>query len=145
MKRTALARTTTLDRGAPMVRKNELNRRSTLARSPSRPKRRPVSPATPEQKAKVKDLGCLVCSSRPVHPAHLIDRSLAPSAGDDPRAVVPLCFKHHREYDDHLLDLSSYLEPHWRTELAWAIEAVGLFQALQRVTGKHWLPVEDAA
>lgn len=139
MKRTALARNSTLDRATPLERKSELRR------VPPRARRRSISPATPAQKAKVKDLACLVCSNHPVHPAHLVDRSLAPSAGDDPRAVVPLCFTCHRQYDDENLDLSSYLEPHWRTELAWAIEAVGLFATLRRVTGTRWIPVEEAA
>jgi hypothetical protein len=105
-------------------------------------KRKGISPATPEQREKVKDLGCVVCGKGPCHPMHLIDRSLAPSAGDDVRAVVPGCPLHHREYDEGGLDLSPYLEPRWRAELAWAVEAVGLFAALKRITNRRWTPVE---
>lgn len=53
-----------------------------------------------------------------------------------------MCWACHREYDDGDLDLSSFLEPHWRVELAWAVEAVGLFMALRRITGRRWTPVE---
>jgi hypothetical protein len=61
-------------------------------------------------------------------------------AGDDPRAVVPLCrAEHHREFDEGRLDLASYLEPHWRESIAWAVEAVGLFAALRRITGPKTL------
>ena len=96
---------------------------------------------TQAQKARVQDKACLVCAQQPCDPAHLIDKSLAPSAGDDPRAVVPLCRLHHRAYDDHKLDLSAYLEPAYREEIAHAVEAVGLFRALRRITGQEWIAV----
>lgn len=96
---------------------------------------------TPAQKARVEGKACLVCAQQPCDPAHLIDKSLAPSAGDDERAVVPLCRKHHQAYDDHKLDLSAYLEPVWRDSVAWAVEAVGLFRALRRITGQEWIAV----
>jgi hypothetical protein len=98
----------------------------------------------------VKDRPCIVLDPGeplcwgPIQPAHLIDRSLAPAAGDHPLAVVPLCAHHHRLYDDHALDLSPYLEPEWRESVAWAVEAVGLFSALKRITGSEWVPVREA-
>lgn len=98
-------------------------------------------PCTQEQKARVEDKPCLVCARSPVDPAHLIDKSLAPSAGADPRAVVPLCRECHDEYDRHELDLSPYLEPHYREETAWAVEAFGLWKALRRITGRDWVEV----
>jgi hypothetical protein len=81
-----------------------------------------------------------VCASDLVEPCHLIDRSLAASWGDDPRIVVPLCRRDHEAYDRHELDLSPYLEPYWRESIAVAVQAVGLFRALNRITGKDWLP-----
>lgn len=72
------------------------------------------------------------------HPAHLIDRSLTTIGQDDPRAVIPLCPAHHRLYDDPIgtggIDLLPYLEPHFRVEIAFAVERVGLLTTLRRVT-----------
>jgi hypothetical protein len=85
----------------------------------------------------------MVCARLPCEPAHLIDRSLAPGWGDDPRIVVPLCAEHHRLYDEEDLDLSPYLEPRYREAVAAAVLAVGLFSALRRITGKRWSPVEE--
>jgi hypothetical protein len=104
-----------------------------------------ISPATAEQKALVQDRACIVCGKQPCDPAHLIDRSLAPAAGDDPRAVVPLCRAEcHRAYDEGKLDLSSYLEPYWREAIAWAVETMGLFPTLRRITNKRWVPEETS-
>jgi hypothetical protein len=116
--------------------------------SAPRSRSRAISPATPAQRARVKGHPCIVLDPAqpiccgPVQPAHLIDRSLAPAAGDHPLAVVPLCAHHHRLYDDHKLDLSPYLEPMWRESVAWAVEAVGLFGALKRITGCDWAPAD---
>src|ERR1700755_2927421 len=64
-------------------------------------KRRPVSPASPAQRAKVKGEPCLVCCEHSgVQPAHLISRAMCPEGADDPRAVVPLCALDHRDYDE---------------------------------------------
>jgi hypothetical protein len=113
--------------------------------TPAPARTRAISLATDEQKAKVAGLACVALGegpcSGPIDPMHLIDRSLAPSMGDDIRAVVPCCRRHHDLYDGHQLDLSPFLEPRWRTEVAWAIEAVGLFRALQRITGRDWAPI----
>lgn len=136
----------------PVDRRSMSPSRPRLAAVPSAspvPKsQKAVSPATDEQKAKVADLACLAIGDGrcwgQVDPAHLVDRSIAPSAGDDVRAVVPLCRGHHNQYDDHELDLSPFLEPQWRTEIAWAVEAVGLFAAMWRITGKRWQPGAEA-
>jgi hypothetical protein len=42
------------------------------------------------------------------------------------------------------LDLSPHLEPHYREEIAWAVEAVGMFNALKRITGQKWMPIKEA-
>jgi hypothetical protein len=118
--------------------------RKPLKRTPAKPRRQPISPASPAQRAKVKGRACIVCAHPgPCHPAHLIDRSLG--GGDDPRAVVPLCPLHHRLYDEHKLDLLGDLEPRYREELAYAVELVGLVRALQRVTNERWAPERAAA
>jgi transposase-like protein len=59
--------------------------------------------------------------------------------------VVPLCPACHRAYDDERLSILEYLEPHWRTELAFAVERVGLMSALRRVTNSRWQPEERTA
>jgi len=134
------------DRERREQRKAERRGAKRSKRVPPRAARRAISPATSEQRALVKDRACVVCGGQPCDPAHLVDRSLASAAGDDPRAVVPLCrATHHREFDDGLLDLSPYLEPHWRESIAWSVEAVGLFPALRRITNRRWQPVEEAA
>lgn len=111
----------------------------------STPKRRAVSPATPAQRERVKDRGCLVCGDRPVDPTHLIDRSLCPAVGDDPRIVIPLCRAHHREYDEGNLSVLEHLEPTHREELGFAVWAFGLISTLERTTNQRWRPVESAA
>lgn len=106
-------------------------RRTTSQRKP-----RAISPAAPAQRAAIKDRACVVCRNHAghCHPAHLIDRSLCTEGADDPRAVVPLCPRHHRDFDEHGLDLLPFLEPHFRTELAFAVARVGLLTTLRRVT-----------
>lgn len=126
-----------------------LTRRTRLKQSPGKLRRAPVSPATPEQKAKVAGKACVAAGyhecAGPVDPMHLIDRSLAPSAGDDVLMVVPGCRALHDAYDNHEIDLSPFLEPQFREEVACAVRAVGLFQALRRITNLTWHPVEEAA
>jgi hypothetical protein len=74
-----------------------------------------------------------------VQPSHLIDRSLG--GDDDPRAIVPLCPQHHREYDDGFLSLVEYLEPYYREEVAYAVLTVGIVRALERLTNERWAPL----
>jgi hypothetical protein len=83
---------------------------------------------------------CLVCWRSPTDRAHVIDRSLASDSHADPRRIVFLCREHHEAYDDHRLDLLPHLERSHRSELARAVELVGLITTLERVTGQHWAP-----
>lgn len=107
-------------------------------------KRQPISEASPEQRAKVKGKACIVCRRPgPCDPMHLIDRSLASDDGD-PRRVVPGCRECHRRFDEEDLDLLPYLEPHFREEVAFAVEQVGLITALLRLSGDSWAPVVEA-
>ncbi len=141
----SLQRRTSLVRKKPLRAKTELCRSSPLEdlRRGSRSKRSGVSPATAAQRRRVADRACIVCARQPCHPAHLIDRSLAPSSGDVTEIVVPLCPHCHREYDDGRLDLSPYLEPRWRDAVAAAVGTVGLFRALRRITKRDWMPVDS--
>jgi len=137
-RRTPLRAKTDLRRSAPLERGACLKRRSAPKRSGS------ISPATPAQREAVHGRACIVCAKGPCDPAHLIDRSLAPAAGDDVLAIVPLCRSCHHEYDEGSLDLLPYLEPRWRDQVAWAVNAVGLMAALKRITNRRsWVPVED--
>lgn len=112
-----------------------------------RPLRRPAGlrrgrgmAVTSGQRAKVRGLPCIVCAGEPVDPAHLLSRSVCPEGRDDVRAVVPLCRRCHRLYDTGRLSLLEHLEPHWRTELAFAVERFGLISTLEYVTRQQWAP-----
>jgi hypothetical protein len=87
---------------------------------------------------------CIVCWRAPTDRAHLIDRSLAADPNNDPRRTVFLCREHHERYDAHTLDLLPHLT-HCRSELARAVELVGLISTLERVTGSKWAPLQEAA
>ncbi len=81
---------------------------------------------------------CLVCSGRPVDPAHLVPRSLG--GCDNAECVVPLCRPCHRAYDRGELDLLPHLEPDCREEVAHALNHLSLIAALQRLSGQRWEP-----
>lgn len=140
-------RRTPLQRKTPLRATGSLERATPLRRSTTPAKRRHVSPATPAQRARVKDRACIVCGAHPCDPAHVVDRSLAPSAGDNPAIIVPLCRPDHESYDSGDLDLTPYLEPHWRDAAAAAVEAVGLVRALNRISKRTWviMPSEEVA
>ncbi len=118
-----------------------------LERKPTTPKRRrPLTEASPEQRAAIAGKACVVCRMSPCDPAHLLPLGQCPDGDGDPRAVVPLCRQHHREYDgttghEPSLDLLPYLEPHYRTELAFAVERFGLVSTLKRVTNDRYAAI----
>lgn len=121
------------------AREAERQPRATLVRATKATptKRRPISEASPEQRSAVAKRACVVCREQPTDPAHLIPAGMCPDGDGDPRAVIPLCRTHHREYDERGLDLLPYLEPHYRTELAFAVERFGLLSTLRRVTNER--------
>lgn len=92
----------------------------------SRRLRKAISPASTEQRAAIDTRACVVCRGHAghCHPAHLVDKSLA---------------------DDELLDLLPYLEPHFRVELAYAVERFGLLRTWRRVTNRRGSPDEHEA
>jgi hypothetical protein len=110
-------------------------------------RRRPISPASPAQRAKVQGLSCLGCGREAsdylaIDPAHLVDRSLGGCGHRD--CVVPLCrdaFGNgcHRAYDEGELDLLPKLETRddlWRDEQAHAVKHLGIAQAYRRLTNE---------
>jgi 5-methylcytosine-specific restriction endonuclease McrA len=127
MKRSRLHRRTPLRRGRPPTRQTALRRETPLRRSP-------VTPASPEQRAKVASRSCLVCKATTrIDPAHLVPRSLG--GCDDALCVVALCRSCHRRYDTGGLDLVAHLEPEHRAEAAHAVRHLGLAGALRRIGG----------
>lgn len=133
--------TSSLTRHKPLKRTNASLAPSQLKRTGGTlSKRRPISEASPAQRLKCQGAACVVCRQGPCDPAHLIDRSLVSDIGGDPRAVIPLCKGLdgcHRKYDDGGLSILEYLEPHHRTELAFAVERFGLAATYRRVTNER--------
>lgn len=119
-----------------------------MKRSPSKPGRRStLNPgrgfaASPAQRAKIRFAPCVRCGVDASDPMHLIDRSLVPDPEGDPRRVVPGCRGCHDLYDGGNASLLEHLEPHYRAELAHAVELVGLITALERITNRRWREVE---
>jgi hypothetical protein len=81
---------------------------------------------------RVKIVGgaCVVCrQTKRITPAHLAPRALG--GCDHPDCVVPLCWMHHRAYDNGRLELLLHLEPQWRAEVAHAVGHLGLIGAVR--------------
>lgn len=117
-------------------------RNASVRKSGTRQKRRAISPATPEQRAKVKRACIVTGSTEHVDPAHLWPRSLG--GCDDPLCVCPLRRDVHELYDRHEFDLLPYLIAHgYHEEIAHAVvHARGdLVAVLAMLTGERWAPV----
>ena len=112
-----------------------------MLRSRNTPERRSFA-ASAQQREKVADQPCIVCWQSPCDPAHLIPRSLAPDHGGDPIRVVPLCRRHHTDYDEGALDLLPHLTWAWRHEVSHAVQICpgGILGALERITNTGWGP-----
>lgn len=118
-------------------------------RAASTAKRRPISPASPEQRRAVADRPCIVTDGNcagPIDPAHVIARGMLSEGQDDARAVIALCRHHHMLFDRGALDLLPFMEPvAGREELSFAVWRFGLLSTLERVTNQRWVPVEERA
>lgn len=125
----------------PLKRRTPLRSSTTLKRSVSKRQRKPISPASPEQRAKVQARGSIVSGHEPCDPAHLWPRGLG--GCDSPLCVIPLTRAEHRAFDDGQLDVLPYLIAHgcW-AELAHMVEAhhVDPIALLHRVTGERYVP-----
>lgn len=111
-------------------------------RTNSRPKRRAVSPASSEQRAKVKDRLCVNCADDgPCDPAHLTAR--AQGGCDHPDCVLPLCRECHRGLDARegpqaQIDLEPVLAlREFATERAHMASHLSYRQCIQRLTGER--------
>ncbi len=114
-----------------------------VTRAPSQPKRRrPISEASPAQRAK-RAAGTSIVSgeTQGLDAAHLCSRGLG--GCDDPLCVVPLTRAEHRAFDSGDLDLLPYLVPRYADELAHALVHYrgDLPALLERLTGERWAPV----
>lgn len=109
----------------------------------SKPGRRAISPASPEQREKSRRLSSIVSGGTPCDPSHLTSR--AHGGCDDALCTVPLTREEHRAFDDGQLDLLRHLIAHgcW-AEMAHAIEAhqVDPIALVQRLTGERYVPGE---
>jgi hypothetical protein len=95
------------------------------------PARLPLS-ASPAQRAKIAGAACVVCQqTKGITPAHLAPRSMGGCDAAD--CVVPLCWTHHRAYDEGRLELLGHLEPQWRQEVPPAVMHLGLIGAVRRL------------
>jgi hypothetical protein len=131
-----------LERRTPLRRTTELG--STGTGSNSRPRqleRRPISPASPEQRAKVRGAVSIVSAEGPCDPAHLWPRGMG--GCDHPDCVIPLTRAEHRDFDLGFLDLLPHLiaQGCW-VELAHAVLAhhVDPIALLHRTTGDRYIP-----
>jgi hypothetical protein len=95
--------------------------------------------ASDAQRRRVKGRACIYCGSEGVDPAHLWDRGKDGHGGcDDRLCVVPLCRRHHDEYDAKKLDILPMLvDAGCFDEMAHVIEAhrVSPARLVQRLTG----------
>lgn len=117
-------------------------RNVTVRKSGTPAKRRAISPAAPEQRAKAKGACIVTGSTEGVDPAHLWPRGLG--GCDDPLCVAPLRRDVHEAYDRHEVDLLPFLIAHgYYAEIAHAVmHARGdLVAVLQMLTGERWVAV----
>lgn len=133
------------------MKRSELQRRTPLRRvtplkpAASRPRRQVISPASSDQRAKVRFAGCVVCFADHCDPAHLTPRSFRGCDHED--CVIPLCRVHHRAFDDGALDLLPHLSGRgFSQELA---HMQGHYDdpisVLHRLSGHRWVPEGMAA
>lgn len=115
-----LERRTPVSRGGPLVRKTAL-------------KRRPISPASPAQRAKIKGKRCVHCPRPACDPMHVCPRGRG--GCDAPLCVVPGCRRCHRAFDEGKLDLMGDLVQHFKPELAHALLHMTPIALVARLTG----------
>lgn len=135
-----------LQRRTPLTAKPEsVQAFQNRARVNSKPKRRPVSPASPEQRDACRGALCAGCGATgPVDPAHLVPRSLG--GCDDALCCLPLCRQCHvgldrREGPQKDIDLAAVLalpefaahRAHMVSHRDWSFP-----RCLERLTGQRW-------
>lgn len=106
------------------------------ARQNSTRKRSAVSPASVEQREKVRDRRCVSCGSSPCDPAHLCARSMG--GCDSADCVLPLCRECHRQFDLDGLDLEPVLAlREFSVERAHMAGHLSLEQCRRRLRGER--------
>lgn len=120
--------------------------RSELKKTATKTKRRAISPASPEQRAKVREQVSIVSGESPCDPCHVWPRGMG--GCDHPDCVIPLTRSEHQAFDEGRLDVLPFLVAHgmW-AELAHPISEhrVDPVSLLQRLTGVRWVGERDAA
>jgi hypothetical protein len=132
-----------------MKRSTPLKRTKPLSPSPlgrpsgGKPKPRAISPASKEQREKVKTQVCVVieCASEYADPAHLAPRAMGRGC-DSPLCVIALCRAHHEAFDLGKLDLLPHLAGRgFGAELAHMQEHYeDPLSVLVRLSGTYWVP-----
>lgn len=89
----------------------------------------------PREKVEAEGNRCRICGASPAEAAHIIPRSrVSPGPGENPLNIVPLDRKCHAAFDGLRLDILPYLS---RGEQSYAVELVGLIEAVRRLTGRR--------
>lgn len=136
MKRTELQRKTELRADPERTRVFVERSRRSSAKTMVRP--RAISPASPEQRAKVAGRVCASCGdpSQKCDPAHLTQRSQG--GCDHPDCVVPLCRGCHRLFDEGALDLESVLAlPNFAAERSHMAGHASFAVCVRRLRGER--------
>jgi hypothetical protein len=128
-----------MKRSAPLSRGVGPKRTTSLSRSAKKNSTRTTfTPASKEQRAKVRELACVVCGKdifeQTIHPAHLTPRSKG--GCDAAECVIALCAYDHRRFDDGELDLLSVLTASWpayRPEVAHMLEHLNPVELLEQL------------
>ena len=101
-----------------------------------RPARKAISPASNEQRAKVKDAACVNCGFPACDPMHLASR--AQGGCDSADCILPGCRNCHRAFDNGALDLEPILAlPEYAAERAHMASHMSLRACLRRLNGRH--------
>jgi hypothetical protein len=121
--------------------------RAAIVTRPAQKRPRAISPASPEQRAKIRGLGKSIVSGATtgLQPAHLTARGRG--GCDSPLCTVPLTAAEHRAFDDGQLDILGALQRDGLhvEELCHALRHYdgNLPALLQRLTGVRWAPVRE--
>lgn len=129
MKRTPLKRNKQLARGKLMQRTDSFA-------------------ASRHQREKAHHIGCIVCGLQShetrIDPAHVLSRALG--GCDAAMCVVPLCAKHHDQYDQGELDLLPHMtNGQYVEELQHALGHMNgnIIGLLRHISGRRWEPVDE--
>jgi hypothetical protein len=132
LKRTDEPQRSEIQRVKAPRRANATDRQRTTQRR-GRMKPGAVSPASPAQRAKIKDQPCVCCGKRATTPMHLWPRGQG--GCDDPLCVLPACWECHRLYDLGELELLRHIVENFKAEIAHAQTHTDPISLLERLTG----------